>query len=106
MVDLLVLIQKIRFVLSFFKLPSLVWNKIVFILRCWKFKRLPRDKKDFLLQVYEGNFEYEKWVHDQNKIFIKCLVIDGFLTHSIKYDKLYNNYGDVTGYKEHHKYMI
>jgi hypothetical protein len=100
MIDFSLIWQKVKLILSFFKLPKFIYDKVTFCYKMWKFKNTSSDGQDFLFEIYENENCYRKSVsfHKNNKNFLKCLEIDGLIkiVHIPKED----------GYDENDRYII
>ena len=81
MIDISIVWQKIKLVFSFLKFPQWFYQKALFYCRYFKFKRLPEDKQDFLMKVYNKEHSYETRFFWNNQILIKCLEIDRFVNY-------------------------
>jgi hypothetical protein len=94
MIDISVIWQKIKLVFSFLKFPKWFYEKALFYYRCFKFKRLPKDKQEFLMEVYEKKYPHSTRFYNKNKILIQCLAINGFITmHYTETDEVMDCYG-------------
>ena len=94
MIDISIVWQKIKLVFSFLKFPKWFYEKALFYYRCYKFKKLPKDKQEFLFAVFENDNCYKLFIVDvgrrsyglnekfytKNRDILKILEIDGIVT--------------------------
>ncbi len=81
MVDISIVWQKIKLVFSFLKFPSWIAQKIAFWIKVYKFKKLPKDKQEFLFSIYTTKHRTDVAFFNNNEIIIRCLQIDGFIEY-------------------------
>ena len=79
MIEIATIWQKVKLVFSFFKLPSWIYQKLLFCYRCYTFNKLANDKRKFMFEVYEDKERFDVMFYNNNQVRIKCLEIDGFI---------------------------